>query len=181
MTTATQPVQRPWWLTLMNGILAVVIGGVMLWGSFANKVETYIFLVYFLGFWWIFQGIFDLVAIFMDKSMWGWKLFMGIVSIIAGSYIVMYPGIAGFALPKIFVLVLGIWGLIYGTALLVAAFQGGGWGAGLLGAMGIIFGLALMGNYYMPGMGLAMVWTASVMAFIGGFVMIFQAFKQKPA
>jgi hypothetical protein len=38
-----------------------------------------------------------------------------------------------------------------------------------------------MGNYMMPGMGLAMLWTAAVFAFFGGFVMIFRAFQQRKA
>jgi hypothetical protein len=71
--------------------------------------------------------------------------------------------------------------LMYGIILLIMAFQGGGWGAGILGVLGIIFGFALMANYYVVGMGLAMLWTAAVFAFFGGFFMIFQAFKQRSA
>jgi uncharacterized membrane protein HdeD (DUF308 family) len=176
-----QTQQRPWWLTLISGILATVIGATMLWGNLTTRVELYLFLVTFLGIWWMVQGIFDIISIFIDHSMWGWKLFIGIISIAAGFYIVSYPIVSAVALPKIFVLVLGIWGLMYGIILLIMAFQGGGWGAGILGALGIIFGLALMANYYAFGMGLAMVWTAAVFAFIGGIVMIVQAFRQRSA
>jgi uncharacterized membrane protein HdeD (DUF308 family) len=183
MTTAvaTQTKQRPWWLTLISGILAVVIGSVLLWGGLINKVQVYMLLVTFLGIWWMVQGIFDIIGIFIDHAMWGWKLFIGIVSIAAGFYILSYPIISAIALPKIFVLVLGIWGLMYGIILLIMAFQGGGWGAGILGVLGIIFGFALMANYYTFGMGLAMLWTAAVFAFFGGIYMIFQAFKQRSA
>jgi len=186
MTTAasavqTQTKQRPWWLTLISGILAVIIGATLLWGGLGTKVQTYMLLVTFLGIWWMVQGIFDIIAIFIDHSMWGWKLFIGIVSLMAGYYIVSYPIVSAIALPKIFVLVLGIWGLMYGIILLIMAFQGGGWGAGILGVLGIIFGISLMANYYVLGMGLAMLWTAAVFAFFGGFVMIFQAFKQRSA
>jgi uncharacterized membrane protein HdeD (DUF308 family) len=113
--------------------------------------------------------------------MWGWKLFIGLISLAAGFYIVSYPVISAVSLPKIFVLVLGIWGLMYGVILLIMAFQGGGWGAGILGALGIIFGLVLMANYAVPGMGLGMLWTGAVFALVGGAVMIFQAFKQRSA
>ena len=186
MTTAASAVQmqtqqRPWWLTLISGILAVVVGAILLWGGLGTKVETYMLLVTFLGIWWMVQGIFDIIAIFVDHSMWGWKLFIGIVSIMAGYYILAYPIISAVALPKIFVLVLGIWGLMYGIILLIMAFQGGGWGAGILGVLGIIFGIALMANYASPGMGLAMLWTAAIFAFFGGFVMIFRAFQQRSA
>jgi uncharacterized membrane protein HdeD (DUF308 family) len=185
MTTAAavqpQAKQRPWWLTLISGILAVIIGATLLWGGLGTKVQTYMLLVTFLGIWWMVQGIFDIISIFIDHSMWGWKLFIGIVSLMAGYYIVSYPIVSAIALPKIFVLVLGIWGLMYGIILLIMAFQGGGWGAGILGVLGIIFGIALMANYYVLGMGLAMLWTAALFAFFGGFVMIYQAFKQRSA
>jgi uncharacterized membrane protein HdeD (DUF308 family) len=61
------------------------------------------------------------------------------------------------------------------------SFQGGGWGAGILGVLGIIFGIILMVNYASPGMGLAMLWTGSVFALIGGVVMIVQSFRQRSA
>jgi uncharacterized membrane protein HdeD (DUF308 family) len=183
MTTAaavqTQAKQRPWWLTLISGILATIVGATLLWGGLATKVDVYKLIVTFIGIWWLVQGIFDIVGIFIDHSMWGWKLFIGIVSIFAGYYVLAYPIISAIALPKIFVLVLGIWGLMYGIILLIMAFQGGGWGAGILGVLGIIFGIALMSNYMAPGMGLAMLWTAAVFAFFGGIVMIVQAFRQR--
>jgi len=181
MTTAldTQTKQRPWWLTLITGISAIIVGGILLWGGLVNKVETYMLLVTFLGVWWLVQGIFDIVGIFIDHSMWGWKLFMGFISIAAGTYILSYPVVSALALPKIFVLVMGIWGLMYGIILLIMAFSGGGWGAGILGVLGIIFGIALTVNYTAPGMGLAMLWTAAVFGVIGGIALIVQAFRQR--
>ena len=177
----TQTKQRPWWLTLISGILAVVVGATLLWGGLATKVQTYTLIVSIIGIWWMVQGIVDIIGIFVDHSMWGWKLFIGIISIFAGYYVLAYPIVSAVALPKIFVLVLGIWGLMYGIILLIMAFQGGGWGAGILGVLGIIFGIALMANYTAPGMGLAMLWTAAVFAFFGGFVMIVRAFQQRSA
>jgi uncharacterized membrane protein HdeD (DUF308 family) len=183
MTTASQvqTQQRPWWLTLIAGILALIVGAILLWSPAKTKVETYQILVAVLGIYWLVEGIFDIVSIFIDHSMWGWKLFIGIISIAAGVYILSYPIAAAVALPKIFVLVMGIWGLMYGIILLIMAFRGGGWGAGILGALGIIFGIALMVNYTAPGMGLAMLWTAAVFGVIGGVVLIVQAFRQRSA
>jgi len=173
--------QRPWGITLLLGFVSVVIGGILLWGTLENKKETYLFLVTALGLWWVIQGIIDIVQIFQDHSMWGWKLFMGIVSIIAGSAILMYPVIAAVQLPLIFALIMGIWGLMYGIILLIMAFSGGGWGAGILGVLGIIFGILLIINWNSLGMGLAMLWTGAVFAVIGGIGMIFQAFRQRKA
>jgi len=179
--TSLQTKQRPWWLLLVEGILVFLVSAVLLWAPAKAKLETYQLLVAFLGIYWLVRGIFDLVSIFIDKSAWGWKLFMGIIGIMAGGYILMYPIAAQLALPKIFVLVLGIWGLIEGTILLIMAFMGGGWGAGILGALGIIFGIILIGTYSDFGSGLAMIWAAAVTGLIAGVVLVVQAFRQKSA
>ena len=78
-------------------------------------------------------------------------------------------------------LILGIWGVVKGIVLLFLAFQGGGWPAGIMGAITLIFGFILIANYGVPGWGLSLVWVGAVFAFIGGFFMIYQAFKQRRA
>jgi uncharacterized membrane protein HdeD (DUF308 family) len=180
-TSQVQTNQRPWWLTLIAGILAVIVGGILLWAPAKTKVDTYLILVAILGSYWLVEGILDIVSIFIDHSMWGWKLFIGIISIAAGGYILMYPLASAVALPQIFALILGIWGVVYGITLLFMAFRGGGWGAGIMGVLGIIFGIALMSSYMMPGTGLAMLWSAAVLGVVGGIFMIVQAFRQRSA
>ena len=173
--------QRPWWLTLIGGILALVAGGILLLAPAKDAAQFWTVLVAILGLYWLVSGIFEIVSIFVDHSAWGWKLFMGIISIIAGGYVLMYPIAASVALPKIFVLVLGIWGIINGILLLIMAFQGGGWGAGILGVIAIILGIVLVSNWSEIGWGLAMVWVAAIAALIGGVAMIVQAFRQRSA
>jgi len=153
----------------------------LLWAPAKTKVETYQLLIAFLGIYWLISGIMDIISMFVDHTAWGWKLFIGIVSIIAGFYVLAYPVAAAVALPRVMVLVLGIWGLFYGTILLIMAFKGGGWGAGILGVLGIIFGLILMADYGSLGSGLAMLWAAAFTAFIGGFILVFQAFRTRTA
>jgi len=177
--TSMETNQRPWWLTLIGGIMVFIIGAVLLWAPAKAKVETYQILVAFLGIYWLISGVLDIVHMFQDHTAWVWKLFLGIVSIIAGAYILMYPVASAVALPKIFVLVLGIWGLMQGIVMLFMAFKGGGWAAGILGVLGIIFGGILIANYSLPGMGLTFLWLAAISALIGGVVMIIQAFRQR--
>jgi uncharacterized membrane protein HdeD (DUF308 family) len=187
-TTVTAPSaaierrQRPWWLTLILGIFAMIIGAVLLWAPAKTQVNAYLLLIQLLGIWWLVSGILDLVVLFIDRTAWGWKLFMGIISIIAGGYILMYPIATALVLPQIFVLLLGLWGVIHGGVLLFLAFRGGGWGAGIVGAIAILFGIILIANYSVPGMGLTMIWVAAVFGIIGGAVMIFQAlFRDRKA
>jgi uncharacterized membrane protein HdeD (DUF308 family) len=182
-TTATsmQTKQRPWWMTLIMGILAFVVGAILLWAPAKNKANTYQLLIAVLGFYWLISGFVDIISMFTDHKGWGWKLFMGIVSIIAGGYILMYPVAAGVALPRIFVLILGLWGLMEGIILLIMAFKGGGWGSGILGVIAIIFGLILIGDYGQLGSGLAMLWVAAIWGLIGGVILVIQAFRQRKA
>jgi uncharacterized membrane protein HdeD (DUF308 family) len=168
-------------LTLIMGIAAFVLGAILLWAPAKAKVETYQILVALIGIYWLITGIITIASIFSDHKAWGWKLFIGIVSIIAGWYVLAYPVAAGVALPRVAVLVLGLWGLIQGVVLLLMAFRGGGWGAGILGGLAIILGLILIASYAIPGSGLAMLWVAAVAGLVGGVVLVIQAFRQRRA
>lgn len=177
--TSLETKDRAWWLVLIEGIALVVIGAIMLWAPAKTKLDTYSVLVALLGIYWIVAGILALVNMFMDHTAWGWKLFIGIVSIIAGGYILMYPIASALVLPRIFVLVLGLWGILQGILYLVLAFKGGGWGLGILGGLLILLGIYLVANWTAPGMGLATIWAAAITALIGGIVLIVQAFRQR--
>jgi uncharacterized membrane protein HdeD (DUF308 family) len=179
--TTMQSKQRPWWMTLILGIAAFTIGAILLWAPAKNKVETYQLLIALLGIYWLISGIVDIISMFVDHTAWGWKLFMGIVSIMAGGYILAYPVASAVALPRIFVLILGLWALMEGIILLFMAFRGGGWGAGILAVVSIIFGLILIGEYGKIGSGVAMIWAAAIWGLIGGVVLIVQAFRQRKA
>ena len=126
--TAVQMKQSPWWVLLIKGILAFIVGAILLWSPAKTKIDTWMLLITILGIWWLVSGIVDIVSMFTDHTAWGWKLFTGIVSIIAGGYILMYPIASALALPRIFVLVMGFWAFMQGIVLLFMAFRGGGWG-----------------------------------------------------
>ncbi len=127
------------------------------------------------------DGIIDIVSLFVDRTAWGWKLFMGIISIIAGGYILVYPVRVGLELPLLFILILGLWVIVQGAVVLLLAFKGAGWSAGILGVIALIFGAILVANWSVPGWGLARVWVGAVFAFSGGFFMVYQSFKQRKA
>lgn len=172
---AIETKQTPWWVILMGGILNIIIGILLL----TAPAKTVYLLVVAFGIYWIISGIFMLVGMFTDHSAWGWKLFMGVISILAGVVILRYPLISALTIPSILILLLGIQGVIVGIISLIMAFKGGGWGAGILGALSIIFGIILMANYTSPGMVVTFIWVAAIFALIGGIAQIFQAFRQK--
>jgi uncharacterized membrane protein HdeD (DUF308 family) len=173
--------ERPWWLTLIGGILAIVVGTLLLWGNLVTQVKTYFLLVEVLGIWWLVDGIFDIVHMFTDHRQWAWKLFIGIVSIIAGGYILMYPVLVGLELPALFVLILGIWGVIKGVLMIVMAFKGGGGAYAIIGIFAIFFGLILIAAYTVPGVGYVAVWFAAIFGIGGGGFLIYRALQQRKA
>jgi uncharacterized membrane protein HdeD (DUF308 family) len=175
--TSFETKQMPWWLILIGGILTIIIGIFLL----TSPVKTTIALVWALGLYWVVSGIFTLIGMFLDHTAWGWKLFIGILSILAGIWVVRHPIVSSAAIPALLVLLLGIQGIITGVISLIMAFKGGGWGAGILGALSILFGIFLVLNWTSPGMALTLVWVVGIFAVMGGVVQIVQAFRQRSA
>jgi uncharacterized membrane protein HdeD (DUF308 family) len=167
--------RSPWWLLLLAGILNIIIGLLLL----SNPGKTLIALAWVLGLYWLIQGIFVIIGMFLDHSAWGWKLFIGIVGIIAGTIVMRHPIASALAIPSILVLLLGIQGLIVGVIMLVMAFKGGGWGMGILGALSILFGIILILAFGEITTVVVFIWVVAILALIGGVVQIVQAFRQR--
>jgi uncharacterized membrane protein HdeD (DUF308 family) len=167
--------QSPWWLILMAGALNLIIGILLL----VNPAKTAIALAWVLGLYWFVHGILILVAMFLDHSAWGWKLFMGALGILAGLVVMRHPIASALVVPSILVLLLGIQGLVSGGISLVLAFRGGGWGAGILGALSILFGVILILNYASLTTVLTFIWIVAILAIAGGIVQIVVAFQQR--
>jgi uncharacterized membrane protein HdeD (DUF308 family) len=174
MTTAAASQEGPvipWWLVLLQGIALVILGALLL----VNPLMTTIVLIQFLGIYWLVKGIFEIVAMFIDHRQWGWKLFSGILGIIAGIVILEYPLISTLIIPATIILMLGIAGLFMGGISLFQAFKGGGWGVGVLGVLSIIFGLYLLANTLVSTLSLP--WVVGLFALVGGAVAIWNSFK----
>jgi uncharacterized membrane protein HdeD (DUF308 family) len=179
--TAAQPKGRPWWLTLIMGIAAVAIGGILLFGSLTAQARMYLLLVQLVGIWWLIDGITTIIYMFVDRTAWGWKLFSGIVGLLAGGWILLYPIYAAIALPRIFLLIIGIWGLINGAQLLFTSLRARAWGSVVLGVITVVLGLILIANADELGWGLSLITMAAWFAFLGGFVVIYRAVKERKA
>src|SRR5215203_5919243 len=70
-----------WWLVLLEGIAAAIIGLFLLTAPGA----TLFVLIQVLGIFWLVGGIFRIIGIFIDTSLWGWKLIGGAFGIVGGS------------------------------------------------------------------------------------------------
>ena len=134
----------PWWLVLLEGIVAAILG---LFLPTAPGATLFV-LIQVLGIFWLVGGLFRIVSIFLESSLWGWKLVGGVLGIIAGIVVLQHPLWSSVLVPAIYVLILGIQGLVLGGVNLVMAFRGEGWGIGILGALSIVFGLVLLFNVW---------------------------------
>ena len=176
MTTAVateNPGGIPWWVPLLQGIAAVLIGIFLI----TNPAATTVFLIQVLGWYWLITGIISIIMIFVDSSGWGWKLFAGILGILAGFYIVNHPMISTLMVPTVLIIVLAIQGIIIGIINLIQAFQGAGWGAGILGAISIFFGIILLGSPLMAAV--ALPWVLGIFGIVGGIFAIIAAFRMR--
>ena len=174
MTTATAKQQvpmAPWWLVLLEGIALIIVGLLLL----TDPAATTLFLVQVLGIYWLIKGIFELVGMFIDHRQWGWKLFSGILGIIAGIIILQHPLWSAILVPAVLVWLLGFFGIVMVCISISRAFTGAGWGVGILGVLSVIFGVYLLMNTLAST--LAVPWVLGIFALVGGIAAIFMSFR----
>ncbi len=116
----------PWWLVLLEGIAGLILGILLL----TDTARTLFTLVLFLGIYWFVGGVFDLVMMFVDRRQWGWKLFSGLLGIVAGLVVVRDPLWAAAIIPATLIWLLAAAGVVIGIVSILRAFTGGGWGWG---------------------------------------------------
>lgn len=161
-----------WWAVGLRGVLAIALGII----AFVWPGITLGALVLVFGAYAIVDGIFAIVAAGTSASLggrWGWMLFEGIMSIIAGVVAFVWPGITALAL----LFVISGYAFVTGVLEIAAAFQfgsamgtGNAWLLGLSGVLSIGFGFLLV---IWPGSGLlSLVWLIGFYALFFGFMMI---------
>jgi uncharacterized membrane protein HdeD (DUF308 family) len=109
--------------------------------------------------------------------LWGWKLVGGVLGIVAGIVVLQHPLWSSVLVPAIYIVILGIQGIILGAVTLVMAFRGEGWGIGILGALSIVIGLVLLFNVWIGVAALPFVLGA--IGIVGGGVAIVMAFVMR--
>ncbi len=162
-----------WWIVLIYGILSVIVGFLFLFYPLTSLMAF----VFVLGIYWLVTGIITLIHMFQDRTAWGWKLFSGVLGIIAGLLVISRPLWATIVVPTVYVIIIAIWGIFMGIIMLIAAFKGAGWGAGIMGALAIFLGIVLLANPLIAATALPFVFGAFALA--GGIINLIAAFKMK--
>jgi uncharacterized membrane protein HdeD (DUF308 family) len=132
-----------WWLFLLQGIAAIILGLMLITAPGA----TLVVMVTFLGFYWLIEGILALVHMFVDRTLpWIWSLLIGIIGIAAGLLVVRHPLLAALTVPTVLVIILGVQGLVMGVLEIIAGFRGAGMGSFILGVINVLIGLLLLSS-----------------------------------
>ncbi|RPI83005.1 MAG: HdeD family acid-resistance protein [Chloroflexi bacterium] len=159
-----------WWMVLLKGIAAIILGFLLL----VSPESTIPVLVLFLGVYWLVTGFISLISLIWNRTQWGWKLFTGILGIIAGLYIISEPLLSAILVPASFALWLGILGIFFGISEVIHAFRGGGWGIGLLGVLSVIAGFLLIARPVIAGLTLTVL--LGILFIVGGIFAVIASF-----
>ncbi|AKB37508.1 hypothetical protein MSSAC_2918 [Methanosarcina siciliae C2J] len=164
--------QIPWWLVVFEGIISVIIGLFLLF----SPVATTITLVQILGIFWFLGGVISIISLLVDREDMGWKLLSGVMGILIGILVFVYP-YSPFVILALFVVILGILSIVYGAIKLFWALKGGGIGMAILGVLTIVIGILLLVN---PLAGAVVLpWIYGISLVIGGIAALIGGFRMK--
>jgi uncharacterized membrane protein HdeD (DUF308 family) len=138
----------PWWLALLMGLVAVVLGFFLLQAPAASSALFSMA----VGAFMVLAGIALLLSLIVNRRRWGYKLVGGLAGIGAGFLIVDNPLISAKLVPTTVNLLLGIQGVIIGLILLVMGFEDRSWGQVVLGFVAVAVGIVLLFNRWLLGM-----------------------------
>lgn len=106
-----------WWLL---GGIASVVAGIL---AFAWPGITAVAAAILIGAWALVTGVFEVIGAFRLRRMgvghWGWLVASGLLSIVFGLVLMVFPGDGIVSL----VWVLGVWAVVFGVFLVIAALQ----------------------------------------------------------
>lgn len=173
-------IQRSWWLWLVWGIAAVIIGVLLL----TQPAITGVNLVIFVGIWWIVSGIIDVItAIVRRQGPWGWFIFTGIISVLAGIIFVTRPLIAGVVTLQIIYYVLAFTFIFTGLVRIFAGWRNSNgigyrwtWGSLIVGVLLLLFGGLMLFNPSDAAF-LSILWLAGFLGISAGIMSMIFAFQ----
>jgi uncharacterized membrane protein HdeD (DUF308 family) len=94
------------------------------------------------------------------------------VGILAGLFVLRHPLIAALTVPTVFVIILGVQGLVMGVIGIIGGFQGGGV---ILGLVNVLVGVLLLGSPVAAALAVPLVF--GVLLVIQGVASIVLAFR----
>jgi len=104
---------RGGWIGVVLGLLALITGAIVLYNPVAGAVS----IVWVIGAWFAVGGLFELAMAFGIRAGRGWLIFVGIVNLLLGGFVLSLPPADAFAflgyLVGISFLCRGMWSLVF--------------------------------------------------------------------
>jgi uncharacterized membrane protein HdeD (DUF308 family) len=104
-------------LFALTGALSILVGMLVL----RDPLQTALIVALLIGAWWVVTGVVEVVTSISrgaQPDRW-WRLAMGVISLVAGLYVLAQPGIS----LRVLEIVLAVWLMLYGIMAAVAAFS----------------------------------------------------------
>ncbi len=170
----TKPTET-WWLILLEGIAAIVVGLLLL----VAPGETLVTLIQIVGLYLLVRGMLAIIHIFLDRRAWGAYLLGGVLGILAGIVVLNHPLWVASFVPMTLSWVVGVGAIAVGIVGLVQAYQGASFGYAIVGAFAILIGAPfffqpISSIEYLPVV-------LGALGVIGGIAAVVIAFRSKPA
>ncbi len=174
-----QEVTDKWWIVLIKGIAAIILGLLLL----TNTKITLTAVIIVLGLYLIISGILDIVHVFTAKAETGNKwlvLIGGIIEIIVGIIIFIEPIYATTFFAALSVYFVAFASLFVGFIAIIRGIQlrkhiDNEWTLIIGGALMIIYGGLLLLNPFISVVALA--WAIGIASIVGGILMIVFSFR----
>ncbi|MDI9549444.1 MAG: HdeD family acid-resistance protein [Chloroflexota bacterium] len=164
-----------WWVLLVRGIAAILFGlAAMVWPGLTIGA-----LIIMFGAFAIVDGVGALFAAFAHRGeaqYWWATALEGVVGIVLGILVMVWPGISAIAL----LFWIAAWAIVTGVFEVVSAIQlrkeiSGEFWLILSGVLSILFGIFA---FIRPGAGaLAVIWVIAIYAIVFGITLIMLSFK----
>jgi len=154
--------KKIWIFAIIRGVLAIIFGLIALF----SPIATALALAIVIGVYAIVNGVFDIIEAIRHRgsSSMVLRIVLGVVSILFGMLVLVWPGIS----LAILVIMVGIWAIIIGILQIVSsvrhrAIPNSGWVWGIIGgALSILFGILVL---IWPGTGLVtIIWIIGILS-----------------
>lgn len=174
-TIAVPIIQRNWWIMALRGLFAIIFGLIALVAPrIALLAFIYVFAVYALV-----DGGIAIITSIQERELryrWGWVLFEGALSVLAGMIAFANPALTALVLLYI----IAAWAIVTGimeivTAFAIREFVSREWVLALAGILSVAFGMIL---FFFPGAGiLSILWLVGIYGIVFGLLFIVRAFQ----
>jgi uncharacterized membrane protein HdeD (DUF308 family) len=179
-------VKSVWWLVLLRGIFAIILGIL----AFFWPVATAVAFVWVFAFYAVIDGIVNIVQAVSTRKTdprWVWLLTIGIVGVIAGVVVMIFPAAAGALALLVLLWIVVVWAIMSGIFGIPAAASIASGGAKVLGivfsVLSILFGILLAILLFTTPQSalIGLIYVLGAYAVLAGLVLVIIAFQARGA